>query len=122
MGTSRDIVDQGSTFKSYAVSVSSLAEVNHGINLITTMPDVSSATHLIYSYRFKDDHGKITENFQSDGDHGLGLESLKYLRMHTKKNILVVTTRHCTPNFVHLGRTRFQYVTETAKQALENIQ
>ena len=85
----------------------------HGVLLVRT--------HMIYAYRFTDDSGITTENFCSDGDYGLGLELLKLMRESDNTNVVCVTTRTCSPDYVHLGRKRFQYVRDTATGAIQKL-
>ena len=62
------------------------------------------------------------QNFCSDGDYGLGLELRKLMRESDNRNVVCVTTRTCTPDHVHLGRKRFQYVRDTATEAIKTVE
>ena len=118
---SDDISDADSVFTSYAAEVTDMKSVGTAVNWVLLKPRVSSSTHMIYAYRFTDDSGITTDNFCSDGDYGLGLELLKLMRESDNTNVVCVTTRTCSPDYVHLGRKRFQYVRDTAIEAIKKL-
>ncbi len=127
-GTSQDlnvtestvVRDSGSTFKSYALKVESLNDIAAGINEIVTLPQVGNASHFIYAYRLKHDD-KVLENFNSDDDHGMGFDLLRFLRDRNATNVICVVTRQCNLGFVHLGRKRFEHLRATSKIALDKL-
>ena len=75
-------------------------------------PEVASATHVIYSYRIRQSDGSVLENFDSDGDYGMGLNLLKKMQQKDAVNKLIVTKRSCHPGFAHLGSRRFEHAAE----------
>ncbi len=83
-----------------------LDDVSEVVNQVIQEQGVSSASHVISAYRVSDGD-KLLANFDSDGDHGLGLELLKTLRARNETNVVCLTIRTCSPNFRHLGRKRF---------------
>jgi len=102
------IKDSGSEFKGFAVSVNSLSNVTTGIQeVMMTMPDVSTARHLICAYRVKNGQS-VSESFHSDNNHGMGLDLLRMLWDSDKLNVLCVISRECSPVSQHLGRNRFE--------------
>ena len=101
VGQSSEVDDTGSTFKSYAMEVVNLKVVNDAMTQVLQMSGVASATHVIHVYRIRQQSHNLSENFNSDGDHGLGLTLLNLLRTHTMSNVLCITTRFCSPDFVH---------------------
>jgi len=74
------IEDAGSTFKGFAAAVNCPEDVTTALHHVMRLPSVATATHLIYAYRIDSGSSGITENFNSDGDHGTGWELLKHMR------------------------------------------
>jgi len=118
ISTSNDISDSGSIFTSYTAMSANLDDANDVVNAVIQKPGVSAASHVMYAYRLQDARGVITENFDSDDDHGLGLEILKTLRSGNVVNTVCVTTRTCKPGYDHLNEKRYKYVRDTATEAL----
>lgn len=112
---SDSIEDNGSTFKGYVTDVASLDDVRATLDLLVRRPEVAAATHVIYAYRFHvdDDPEKdLVENFDSDGDHGVGLKLLRAMQDKEVVSRLFVVTRKCNPDFAHIGQRRFQHAIE----------
>ncbi len=100
--------------------VTSLEDVREVLNQVLLEPGNANASHVVHAYRFQE--GDMTvENFDSDGDHGLGLELLKTIRSVDAGNVMCVTIRKCRPNFKHLSKKRFQYVRETATEVINSL-
>ena len=117
---STQVSDSGSVFQGFAITAESLPEVTSGLHKIVTLPDVSTSSHLIYAYRVKDGQ-RVHENFQSDDDHGMGLDLLRMLRNRGDEDVLCVVTRHCSPGFQHLGRKRFEHLQTAGKDAIDKL-
>ena len=117
---SAQVKDSGSIFRGFAIKAGSMPDVTSGLQKIITLPDVSSASHLIYEYRVKVGE-RIYENFQSDDDHGMGLDLLRMLRARDTQDVLCVVTRHCSPGFQHLGKKRFEHLKKTGKEAVDKL-
>ena len=115
------ILDSGSVFQSYAATVTTLNDVSAVMNNVLQKPGISSANHVVYAYRISGDSDSILENFCSDGDHGLGLELLKSMRSVDVIDTVCATTRTCDSNYIHLGKKRFQYIRDTATEALSKL-
>jgi hypothetical protein len=60
----------------------------------------------------------ISENFDSDGDHGVGLRLLREMQTKDVTNRLFVATRTCKPGCSHIGQRRFAHVIEVCFSAL----
>ena len=113
LGSSDEIQEGGSDFTGYAARISSLADITsvkqHLImstqHLIMSTPRVASASHLIMAYRYTNDDDEICENFDSNGDYGVGYKLLKYMRSNDITNIVFYATRHCNPGYKHIGAT-----------------
>jgi hypothetical protein len=119
ISVSNHITDTGSVFTSYSAMATNLHEVREVIDTLLQRPEVVSTTHLMYAYRFHDHSQNLIENFDSDDDHGLGLEILKTMRTHDALNTVCITTRTCSPDYKHLNQKRFEYVRDTVKEAMD---
>ncbi len=78
--TSATIEEGGSVFRGYSAKISSLDDIRSVLDSLMTKTEVANASHVIYAYRFKNkglDNLPPIENFESDGDHGTGLNLLK---------------------------------------------
>ena len=53
--------------------------------------------------------GGVCENFDSDGDYGIGLELLKAMREADICDRLWIATRTCKQDYVHIGKKRFEH-------------
>jgi hypothetical protein len=102
ISVSNHITDTGSVFTSYSAMATNLHEVREVID--TLLHDHSQ---------------NLFENFDSDDDHGLGLEILKTMRPHDALNTVCITTRTCSPDHKHLNQKRFEYVRDTVKEAMD---
>jgi hypothetical protein len=69
--------DEQNVFRGYASKVTSLTDISAVRQELLRDSKVSSSHHLIMAYRIKLDGGTLCENFDSDGDHGTGIELLK---------------------------------------------
>ena len=120
--TESDVIsDSGSVFQSYAATVTTLNDVSAVMNNVLQKPGISSANHVVYAYRISGDSDSILENFCSDRDHGLELELLKSMRSVDVIDTVCVTTRTCDSNYIHLVKKRFQYIRDTATEALNKL-
>ena len=93
VGFSADIESSDHHFRSWAVPVSDLQGVREGLNHALSN-GLSGGDFAPYGFRFKDNNGKIIENFDSDADYGTGLAILKTLRQKQAVNIAVYTSHN----------------------------
>ena len=100
---SAKVKDSGSIFQGFAIKAKTLSDVTSGLQKVLTLPDASAASHLIYAYRVKVGQ-RMHENFQSDDDHGMGLDLLRMLRTRDDQNIL-----------------RFEHLQKTGKEAIDKL-
>jgi hypothetical protein len=115
------IEDHGSTFKGYVADVASLVDVRGTLDSLIRRPDVAAATHVIYAYRFHvDDNPEnvMVENFDSDGDYGVGLKLLRAMQDKEVVSRLFVATRTCASDFAHIGQRRFQHAIDACFSVL----
>ena len=112
------VTDGGSTFTGYAASVADLDELATLLDRSLLLDGVSEATHRMYAYRIDNSH-TIMENFDADGDDGIGLELLKSMRLMDVTNMVWIVTRNCSKNSKHIGRKRFAHANAVAKSAYE---
>ena len=93
VGFSADIESSDHHFRSWAVPVSDLQGVREGLDHGLSN-GLSGGDFAPYGFRFKDNNGKIIENFDSDADYGTGLAILKTLRQKQAVNIAVYTSHN----------------------------
>lgn len=108
---SKEKKDGGSVFHGYCAAAKDIKDVaNVRQYLISNKHEVTTATHVIYAYRFES-RGKVThENFDSDGDHGMGFNLLEMMRKNAIVNTICIATRLCNPGFSHIGKKRFVHL------------
>lgn len=115
-----EIHDEGSDFRGFVADVTSLSDVGQALDVLVRRQEVASATHVIYAYRIQTSSGgDVIENFDSDGDYGVGLQLLKAMQRQTVVNKLLVATRTCGPNYAHIGQRRFEHVKDVCFSALK---
>ena len=119
---SEEVTDNGSIFKGYAACVSSIDEVAKVISTLKAKPSIAEADHFMFAYRFSTKKNKIQENFDSDGDWGIGLEILRSMQEKENVNCISVVTRCCLPNFQHIGRKRFEHAKSLSSAALDQLE
>lgn len=113
------IEDQGSIFRGFTANVVSLNDVRQTLDTLLRRQEVATASHLIFAYRIScDTSSDILENFESDGDHGVGLSLLKAMQRRDIVNKLFVATRTCKPGYAHIGQRRFDHVSEVCFSAM----
>ncbi len=115
------VMDSGSTFQGYNAEVNNPSDVAAVLDHSLYLDGVAAATHRIYAYRCKSDSGVIHENFDSDGDEGIGLALLCAMRDTDVKNRLWFVTRTCKPDYQHLGKKRFEHAVATCKDAYDQL-
>ena len=93
VGFSADIESSDHHFRSWAMPVSDLQGVREGLDHALSN-GLSGGDFAPYGFRFKDNNGKIIENFDSDADYGTGLAILKTLRQKQAVNIAVYTSHN----------------------------
>ena len=88
-----------SSFHGYAARIRSIQDVSGALNMALTIPELASANHLMCAYRFGDGD-KWNQNFDSDGDCGVGLHMLEYMIDNTIDSTILIVARHCTTNCI----------------------
>ena len=89
---------------------------------LTSPHTLVPANHLIYAYRIPaPGSNKINQNFDSDGDHGVGLELLKKMQNSNIINCIWFATRTCKPGYQHIGTKRFDHVKNLCEQASKRL-
>ena len=61
------------------------------------------------------------ENFDYDGDHGVGLHLLQHMRNNNIANKVIIVTRDCHADFAHIGKKRLDHAVEVGDSALDKI-
>ena len=116
IAASNSITEKGSTFTGYAAEVKSMDDVSVVLDRSQMIDGAADANHRIYAYRINQDR-TIVENFDSDGDHGIGLELLRKMQEGSVSNKIWITTRKCNSDFSHLGNKRFDHAKAVCAEA-----
>ncbi len=61
------------------------------------------------------------QNFDSDGDHGVGLHLLRHMQSQKMDNMICVVARDCTSDYSHIGKRRFQHAVTVCEKATNII-
>jgi hypothetical protein len=117
---SKERKEGGSSFRGFYTQADNLQAVSSAHTQLICRPDVSRATYLIYAYRLEQ-RGKIVENFDSDRDWGTGHELLKAMRDNGVTGVCFAT-RICNPGYIHIGKKRFQIITDLCMQSYKATQ
>lgn len=114
------IEDGGSIFTGYACKAANMNDVRVVMDTLLCNTEVASATHVMYAYRLSE-QDSIVENFESDGDWGIGFSILKFLRSKDIVNHVFFVTRKCGKNFKHIGPARFNHAAEVCQDVLDKL-
>ena len=113
-GTAVD--EDGSVFQGYCSEVFDLNDVRDTLNELLRNPRISSSTHVICAYRC--DAG---EDYESDGDWGIGYGLLKHMVDRNVENRMFIVTRQCGPNFEHIGYKRIANAIQVCDEANDKL-
>ncbi len=112
----------GSCFRGYAAPATSIDEVARLRKFLAHRKlEVSSASHIVYAYRVTGPDGRVTENFDSDRDWNCGLELLKMMQLNNLTDTFCLATRRCDPDYVYIGKRRFELMKSLCLQAHGNL-
>ena len=111
------ITDGGSTFTGNAAGVTNLEDISVVLEQSLKLDGIAAATHRIYAYRYKGSGGGINENFDSDGDDGVGLQLLKAMRDDKILNRIWIVTRLYGPDYHQIGKARFEHAMQACSNA-----
>lgn len=90
---SGDIIeDNGNRFEARAVQVKTQREVSKELVNLLRLPNVSTATHNVYAYRFVNQDGVNQEGSEDDDEHGAGRTLLRTLRKNNVQNAMVLAS------------------------------
>jgi len=115
------ITDSGSSFTGFVARVSSMQNVADILHLAKEKPAIAAANHLIYAYRFGDTEDTIRENFDSDGDYGVGLHLLQHMKTNGITDLIMIVSRNCSAGFTHIGRRRMEHAVKVCEKACEEM-
>ena len=106
---------RGNSFQAHKVNIKNQDDVVPALHAIYSQPKIARASHNIYAYRLKTQHGYI-EHFDDDGAWGIGNKLLAMLRENTCENALVCVTGWYGGS--NLGRSRLDHILKAAKYCL----
>ena len=107
------ITYSGSTFTGFAAHVASMQDVSDVMELVKSEPGMASASHLMYAYMMGP-----KQNFDSDGDHGVGLHLLRHMQDQKMNNIICIVARDCASECLHIGKRRMQHAVTVCDKAI----
>lgn len=108
--------NEGSHFQGHAVEVTSTDDVIPAIQALCKDHGVAGSSHVMYAYRIGNEN-RYVSNYEDDGEWGGGREIMRTLDSEQCFNKLIAVTRWQGGR--NLGPNRFQYIRDTAKQAIE---
>lgn len=92
--TCGDIVeDNGNRFEARAVEINTHRDVKNSVTNLLRLPNVSSATHNVYAYRFVNQDGVVQEGSEDDDEYGACRALLQMLRDNNTTNAMVLVSR-----------------------------
>ncbi|RYG52144.1 hypothetical protein EON67_01865 [archaeon] len=116
--SSEPLVVSKSTFIAHVAHVTSMAQVEAVMAELLSEPRIARATHNIRAYRFVDagTHARHADN-DDDGEDAAGGRLAHLLELMKADNVLVVVSRWF--GGVLLGPSRFKYINDVARTAIE---
>lgn len=112
------VTEAGNKFSATAAEADTYAKVRSFYKKVVSDPECARADHNIIVYRFRDQSGKIHEDYQDDGEYGAGRKILKAMHDNNVENAAVVVTRVFAK---HIGLRRFSIMEEAAITALRKL-
>lgn len=79
----------GHKFKAWAVEVNSLQGVRNAYDHLLKLGVLDDASHVPFAFRYMLNTGGLIENFDSDGDHYVGLQTLRIFQTKKCMNVAV---------------------------------
>jgi hypothetical protein len=106
--------------KRYAAKVTCIDDVSTVLDQALLVEGVAEATHRIFAYRIQQGRATV-ENFDSDGDHGIGLELLRKMQDDSITNRIWIATRSCHADFTHIGNKRYEHAKTVCSEASTSL-
>ncbi len=113
------ITEKGSTFQGHAANIDDPGLVKAVLIKSFENKLVAGAEHNMWAYRIEKPDGSIKEMSDDDKETGAGYRLLKLLRDNELTNVMVTCTRWFGGK--HLGPSRFEFIENAAKEALDNL-
>ena len=121
LATGDPIPEAGSVFRGFAGKVSSLQDVSDALATTYLRPELSDAKHISYAFRLRDARGATIEDFESDGDFGVGLELLKHPTSKSIFNTVIIAARLSEIGYQHIGSKCFKHCVASCSQAYAKL-
>ena len=119
--TSRSVHERGSSFAVKCAKATSINDVRALYKAVLLDPAIASASHAIAAYRLNSRDGTVTdEDFNDDGDFGMGRKALDAIQNLQMKNVVVFVVRLF--GGTHLGPKRVQIVEKLVKESLKALE
>ncbi len=96
--------------------MTSMQDVSDVLEMVKSEPGIAAANHLMFAYMMGS-----KQNFDSDGDHGVGLHLLRHMQTQKMDNIICIVARDCKSDYSHIGKRRFQHAVTVCEKATNII-
>ena len=114
-----EIVDKGSKFQGHKFTVLSANQAIAARNALYQNPELATATHIMYAYRFGTQGESVQSEFSDDSEIGGGKILMELLDDNETINTFISVTRiKKGPN---IGPARFRHIQTCANDALSAI-
>ena len=107
----------GSTFYGFAANAHKIDEVEKIYRHIKLR--FLKAAHVMMAYKLPGNNKSQDESYCDDGEHGGGRRLLRLLKDSGQLGVMLAVVR--VYNGQHIGPNRFELITKTADDALENL-
>ena len=120
MSESDAVTDSGSHFIGFAARAKSTQDVRTVRDQLLKRTDVASTSDIMYAYRIAKKRSCV-ENFDSEFDHGVGLELLRWMRSKSLTDYVCFAIRTCSPGYKHIGKKRFEIINSLCAEAVDAL-
>ena len=103
-------------FTGFAASVMSMQDVSDVLEMVKYEPSIAASNHLIFAYKMGPN-----QNFNSDGDYGVGLHLLRYMQSKKMDNIICIVAHDRNTDSPFIGKRRMQHAVTVCEKATQII-
>ena len=114
--TGKILTERKSHFQAHVATVKSREEIDKVMAILLQNPKISSATHNIMAYSFRNERGGLQQDYDDDGEAKAGGRLLELINLMNVDDMVVVVTRWY--GGVKLGPSRFKCINTIAKDTI----
>lgn len=111
----------GSEFVAIGTKIKTIDDAHNLYKKVSIDPYAASTDSKIFVYRLRGEHGKITENYHDDREHGAGRRLLRYFHDNQIYDVAVVVTRWMPLGDSHMGPVRFSIMEELVNDVVNKL-